>query len=172
MEPRMPAFDSLKFALTNSPVLAYPLPSGDFILDTDASNFGLGSVLSQIQNCQEKFIGYFSKRLSKPERNYCVTRKELLVTQYLYGRNFLVRTDHAALKWLLQFKNPEGQVAKWLKRLQEFDFVVEHRAGKSHGNADALSRRPCPENCGHCSRAEEMEAAVKRTTIVGSPKRF
>lgn len=57
--------------------------------------------------------------LSKPEKNYCVTRCELLAVvksvfhfyNYLYGRKFLFRTDHAALKWLLQFKNPKGQVA-------------------------------------------------------------
>lgn len=109
--------------------------------------------------------------LSKPERNYCVTRRELLAVvksvehfyKYLYGRKFLLRTDHAALKWLLQFKNPEGQVARWIERLQEYDFDTEHRAGTSHKNADALSRRPCPEDCQHCSRAE---AKARRTTVI------
>ncbi|XP_074039503.1 uncharacterized protein [Leptinotarsa decemlineata] len=72
------SFKKLKTALINAPVLSYPLPDGKFILDTDASNVGLGAVLSQIQDGQEKVIGYFSKTLSKPERNYCVTRRELL----------------------------------------------------------------------------------------------
>ncbi|KAG5891946.1 hypothetical protein JTB14_002222 [Gonioctena quinquepunctata] len=106
------SFRKLKGALINAPVLSYPLPNGKFILDTDASNVGLGAVLSQIQEGQEKVIGYFSKTLSKPERNYCVTRRELLAVvkgvehfyKYVYGRRFLLRTDHAALKWLLQFK--------------------------------------------------------------------
>lgn len=62
---------------------------------------------------------------------------------YLYGRHFKVRTDHGALRWLLNFKNPEGQIARWFELLSSYDFVVEHRAGRSHGNADALSRRPC-----------------------------
>ncbi|KAG5885094.1 hypothetical protein JTB14_003968 [Gonioctena quinquepunctata] len=149
------SFRKLKGALINAPILSYPLPKGKFILDTDASNVGLGAVLSQIQKGQEKVIGYFSKTLSKPERNYCVTRRELLAVvkgvehfyKYVYGRRFLLRTDHAALKWLLQFKNPEGQVARWIERLQEFDFEIEHRAGTSHKNADALSRRPCPDDC-------------------------
>ncbi|KAG5896017.1 hypothetical protein JTB14_007582 [Gonioctena quinquepunctata] len=118
------SFRKLKGALINAPVLSYPLPNGKFILDTDASNVGLGAVLSQIQEGQEKVIGYFSKTLSKPERNYCVTRRELLAVvkgveyfyKYVYGRRFLLRTDHAALKWLLQFKNPEGQVARWIER--------------------------------------------------------
>ncbi|KAG5889429.1 hypothetical protein JTB14_032762 [Gonioctena quinquepunctata] len=72
------SFRKLKGALINAPILSYPLPKGKFILDTDASNVGLGAVLSQIQEGQEKVIGYFSKTLSKPERNYCVTRRELL----------------------------------------------------------------------------------------------
>jgi len=54
-----------------------------------------------------------------------------------------VRTDHAALKWIQQFKEPEGQIARWLEYLQEFDFQTEYRPGKWHGNADALSRLQC-----------------------------
>ncbi|KAG5899439.1 hypothetical protein JTB14_033630 [Gonioctena quinquepunctata] len=168
------SFRKLKGALINAPILSYPLPKGKFILDTDASKVGLGAVLSQIQEGQEKVIGYFSKTLSKPERNYCVTRRELLAVvkgvehfyKYVYGRRFLLRTDHAALKWLLQFKNPEGQVARWIERLQEFDFEIEHRAGTSHKNADALSRRPCPDDCSHCRRAEEKEATLCRTAAM------
>lgn len=167
------AFGRLKQALTTAPILSYPQTSGKFILDTDASNTAIGGVLSQVQNGQEKVIGYFSKVLSKPERNYCVTRRELLAAvksmehfyKYLYGREFLLRTDHAALKWLLQFKNPEGQVARWIERLQEYNFTVEHRAGKSHNNADALSRRPCPSDCKHCSKIEEKEFCL-RTTVM------
>lgn len=157
------AFDNLKKALTSAPILSYPRLDGQFILDTDASNTAIGGVLSQRQEGQEKVIGYFSKVLSKAERNYCVTRRELLAVvkaaehfyKYLYGRSFLLRTDHAALKWLVNFKNPEGLIARWIERLQEYQFDIEHRAGMVHRNADALSRRPCPEDCPHCFRAEE-----------------
>ena len=167
------AFEELKSALSSAPILSYPRPNEEFILDTDASNFGIGGVLSQIQDGHERVIGYFSKVLSKPERNYCVTRKELLAVvksvehfhKYLYGRRFLLRTDHAALMWLLRFKSPEGQVARWIERLQEYDFTSEHRAGTKHRNADALSRRPCPGDCKHCSRVEDKDACVLRTTI-------
>ena len=167
------AFNTLKVALTTAPILSYPLSDGKFILDTDASNVGLGAVLSQIQDGQEKVIGYFSKTLSKPERNYCVTRRELLAViksvehfyKYLYGRKFLLRTDHAALQWLLKFKNPEGQVARWIERLQEYDFETQHRAGHIHCNADTLSRRPCPTDCKHCQRTERKEVQVSRTTV-------
>jgi hypothetical protein len=74
---------------------------------------------------------------------------------YLYGRHFKVRTDHGSLTWLLNFKNPEGQLARWFELLSSYDFTIEHRAGLSHSNADALSRRPCADgDCKHCTRAE------------------
>ncbi|XP_076230291.1 uncharacterized protein LOC143176614 [Nomia melanderi] len=72
------AFEELKRRLEETPVLAYPWMDADFVLDTDASNFAIGAVLSQIQNGEERVIAYFSKTLGKAERNYCVTRKELL----------------------------------------------------------------------------------------------
>ncbi|GBM30021.1 Retrovirus-related Pol polyprotein from transposon 297 [Araneus ventricosus] len=157
------SFNSLKQALTSSPILTYPRTDKDFILDTDASNEGIGAVLPQNTGNEERVIAYFSKSLGKPERNYCVTRKELLAIvksiehfhHYLYGRKFLLRTDHASLRWLLNFKEPEGQIARWIQRLQEYDFEIQHRKGTSHGNADALSRRPCKESCKHCTNAEK-----------------
>ena len=149
------AFQQLQRALTTSPVLSYPTRTDQFILDTDASDSGLGAVLSQVQDGREKVIAYFSKTMTKVERRYCVTRKELLAVvssvklfqHYLYGRRFLVRSDHGALRWLLNFRNPVGQVARWLAVLGTYDFEIQHRAGVSHGNADGLSRRPCQE-CG------------------------
>ncbi|GFU81391.1 retrovirus-related Pol polyprotein from transposon 412 [Trichonephila clavipes] len=156
------SFLQLKEALTSSPILIYPQPDKPFILDTDASNESVGAVLSQEIDGQERVVAYWSKCLSKPERNYCVTRKELLAIvkaiehfhHYLYGQKFLLRTDHASLTWLMNFRNTEGQVARWIQRLNEYYFDIRHRKGSSHGNADALSRRPCPENCRHCSRVE------------------
>jgi hypothetical protein len=53
--------------------------------------------------------------------------------------NALVRSDHGALRWLLNFKNPEGQIARWFEILAAYDFEIEHRAGRSHANADAMS---------------------------------
>ena len=88
--------------------------------------------------------------MSKAQRRYCTTDRELLAVvqavkhfkHYLYGRHFLIRTDHGALKWLLNFRQPEGKIARWLTALGTFDFSIEHRAGSKHGNADGLSRRP------------------------------
>ena len=114
------AFQRLKYLLTSTPILGYPTPDGKFIIDTDASEKGIGAVLSQEQNGQEKVIAYFSRTLSRTEQNYCVTRRELLAMvkgiehfhYYLYGRRFTVRTDHASLRWLLNFRQPEGQIAR------------------------------------------------------------
>ncbi|GBM00489.1 Transposon Ty3-G Gag-Pol polyprotein, partial [Araneus ventricosus] len=171
------SFNSLKQALITSPVLTYPRTDKEFILDTDASNEGIGAVLSQKIGNEECVIAYFSKSLGKPERNYCVTRKKLLAIvksiehfhHYLYGRKFLLLTDHASLRWLLNFREPEGQIARWIQRLQEYDFEIQHRKGTSHGNADALSRRPCKESCKHCTNAEkkfgmETDISVKVLT--------
>jgi hypothetical protein len=72
------AFKSLKGALCTAPILAYPHPGERFIVDTDASNVRIGGVLSQEQDGQERVIAYYSKTLNKAERNYCVTRHELL----------------------------------------------------------------------------------------------
>ena len=115
----------------------------------------------KIQDGNEKVIGYFSKSLSKPEIRYCVTRKELLSVvlsilhfhHYLYGRQCKVRSDHGALSWLLNFKIAEGQIARWLQLLGTYDFEIEHRAGRIHNNADALSCRPCGgQECPHCDK--------------------
>ena len=160
------AFDSLKQALVSAPILSYPEEDGQFILDTDASLVGLGAVLSQIQNGQEKVISYYSRAFSRAEKQYCVTRRELLAIisslkhfhHYLYGRKILIRSDHGALRWLLNFKNPEGQMTRWFEVLASYDFVIMHRLGRNHGNADALSRRPCVSHqCSHCERVEKNQ---------------
>lgn len=176
------AFTQLKTDLTEAPILAYPDAEQPFIVDTDASNVGVGAVLSQSVGGVERAVAYFSRTLNRAERNYCVTRRELLAVvlalrqfrPYLHGSHFLVRTDHASLTWLLNFKNPEGQVARWLEALQEYDFEIQHRPGRLHANADALSRRPCAVlECRYCQRQEERDqpltvAAIQTADCEGS----
>jgi len=132
-------------------MFAYPDYSKAFILDTDASDTGIGAVLSkEVDDGRERVIAYGSKLLSKPERRYCTTRRELLAVVYftrhfrafLMGQKFTLCTDHGSLTWLTNFKDPEGQLARWLEQLQEFDFEIVHKRGKKHTNADALSRQP------------------------------
>ena len=99
-----------------------------------------------------------------------MTRRELLAVvefvhhfrPYLLGREFTLRTDHGSLVWLRNFKEPEGQLARWLEKLQEYNFVITHRKGTSHRNADALSRvLPCKQ----CGRANHIDEGEEITTV-------
>lgn len=157
------AFAALKAALTSAPVLAYPKCDGKrFILDTDASDMAVGAVLSQEQNGQEVVIAYMSKTMNKHEQSYCVTRKELLAVvtalrnfhSYLYGQEILLRTDNAAVSWMRSLKTPSGQMARWLQEVSTYNLIVTHRPGRKHGNADALSRKPC-QACLHQQKLNE-----------------
>ena len=129
------ALTELKNRLTSAPILAFPDFSKPFILDTDACDSGIGAVLSQQdEDGSERVIAYASWALSKPERNYCVTRRELLAVvysthhfrQYLLGRHFTLRTDHHSLSWLRNFREPAGQLARWLEQLQQYSFSMIH----------------------------------------------
>ncbi|KAJ8364795.1 hypothetical protein SKAU_G00136260 [Synaphobranchus kaupii] len=110
------AFTQLQTALTRAPVLAYPDVQKAFIVDTNASNMGVGAVLSQQGEEGERAVAYYSRALNRAEKNYCVTRRKLLAVveavrhfrPYLHGSHFLIRTDHASLTSLLNFKQPEG----------------------------------------------------------------
>ena len=163
-EAEQNSFELLQQKLVTAPVLGYPDPSQTYILDTDASGFGVGAVLSQEQQGVERVVAYYSKTLSPPERNYCVTRRELLATvkamkhfkPYFYGRKFRLRTDHASLRCLCRSKDPSNQVARWLEILAEFSYTLEHRAGVRHGNADSLSRQAC-EDCRQCELIERRD---------------
>jgi hypothetical protein len=169
------AFGKLKEKLTHAPILCHPEFSNTFILDTDASNKAIGGVLSQIIDGDERVIAYASRTLSKTERRNCVTRKELLAVvqfikhfrHFLYGRQFLIRTDHSSLQWLLRFKNPEGQLARWLEVISLYNMVIKHRPGVQHRNVDALSRIPCHQ-CGFVENWETTPEVVKTINIQDS----
>jgi transposase InsO family protein len=143
------AFDTLKHRLSTAPVRMLPRFDRKFILDTDASGYAISGVLSQADDDgSEHPVAYFSRTLSKEEQNYSTTRRELLAVIesmeyfriYLIGRRFLLRTDHASIRWLTNFNDPTGQLARWLARLAAFDYEFQHRPGRFHANADALSR--------------------------------
>ena len=145
------AFMALRALLIKAPVLAFPKEDLPYIVDTDASDYGIGGVLSQCIEGTEHVIAYYSKSLNPAQQKYCTTRRELLAVVatldhfkgYVWGPKFLVRTDHAALVWLKNLKNIQGMLARWLAKLQQFHFDIIHRPGAQHGNADGLSR--CPQ---------------------------
>ena len=160
------AFYTLRESLIHAPILAFPTETGQYILDTDASNFGLGGVLSQIQDEVERVVAYCS---------CCTIKREMLADvamciqfrSYLGGAKFTLRTDHKSLVWLHQFKDTEGMMARWLHALQQFQLSIIHRPGRDHGNADGLSRVPASP-CRQCTRPD-CPPVVEVTESVDQP---
>ena len=138
------AFYDLKNALVIAPVLKFPDFSKQFILTTDASNCGLGAVLSQDGHpCL-----FISRTLNKAEEKYTTSEKELLaivwamkrLRQYLLGKKFKIQTDHRALVWLHNVKDPSSRLLRWRLRMEEYEYEIEYVKGKENKVADCLSR--------------------------------
>lgn len=142
------AFETLKQKLVEAPVLQYPDFGRPFILTTDASQFAIGSILSQGTPGQDRPIAYASRTLNKAEQAYSTTEKELLsivwavknFRPYLLGRQFKIYTDHMPLTWLFNVKDPGSRLIRWRIKLAEYQYEVIYKTGKSNTNADALSR--------------------------------
>ncbi len=162
------AFNCIKRCLTTKPILGYPDFSREFIIYTDASGYGIGAVLAQMQTPplpdqtetseadtaesgdREVVIAYTSKHLNEREAKWSTTEKECFAIvhaievfrPYLYGRSFTVFTDHRPLEWLMSKPEPAGRLQRWALKIQEYDMKIGYRPGKSHQNADCLSRIP------------------------------
>ena len=168
-EETQEAFEKLKKHLSSTPILAFPDVKEPFILYTDASLTAMGAVLAQVQDGKERAICYASKAFSKSRTNYSATKRELLASvtftrhfkHYLLGRKFKIVTDHRALQWLHNFKDPDGLTARWLEKLAAFDYEVQHRPGKSIGHADGLSRIPIVNQVTTSSSTEKPDEPMK-----------
>ncbi|CAM4612755.1 unnamed protein product [Leuciscus chuanchicus] len=143
------AFTQLKAALCGGPLLHAPDFSLPFILQTDASDRGMGAVLSQEVEGEERPVLYISRKLSKRETMYSTIEKECLAIRwavltlryYLLGREFTLCSDHAPLQWLHRMKDTNARITRWYLALQPFKFQVIHRPGAQMAVADFLSRR-------------------------------
>ena len=170
------SFAAVKQLFKETPVLRYPNDFGHFILDTDASNESIGAALSQVQDGVEVPLAFASNTMSKAQRNYCTTKRELLAVivytkkfkHFLWGSDFTLRTDHSSLRWLLNFKDAEGMIGRWLAHLSEFGLTheqIQHRPGVKHINADALSRKPVQKcnntSCDDCGAHNAIMAGVR-----------
>lgn len=142
------AFEKCKELLTNAPLLQFPDFTKPFVLTTDASNFAIGAVLSQGPIGSDKPIAYASRTLNDAETRYSTIEKELLAIvwatkhfrPYLYGKKFIIYTDHRPLTWVKSITEPNSKLTRWKLRLSEFDYDIKHKEGKQNCNADALSR--------------------------------
>ncbi|WUR04295.1 endonuclease [Vairimorpha necatrix] len=143
------AFEDLKRLLTEETIRYKINLRKPFILTTDASEQGIGAILSQIgDDGKEHFVSAFSKSLEKAHKNYSTTDKELLAVvkgienyrHYLLGREFILKTDHKALTYLWEAKNPTSRLLRWAMKLQEYAFQSTYIKGEVNG-ADGLSRQ-------------------------------
>ncbi|KAL4125776.1 hypothetical protein QTP88_010016 [Uroleucon formosanum] len=142
------AFEKLKIILCNEPLLQYLDFEKPFIITCDASNYAVGCVLSQGVIPADLPIAYASRTLNKAEINYSTTEKELVAIMfgvkqfrpYVYGQKFTIITDHKPLTWLFSVKDPGSRLLRWRIKLDEFDYEIQYKSGKTNLNADALSR--------------------------------
>lgn len=141
------SFENLKNIIASPPILQYPDLSENrqFILQTDASNYSIGAVLC---NQNKPPIAFASRNLNKAELNYPTIEKELLAIvwatkhfrPYLYGRKFIIQTDHKPLIYLFGMRDPSSRLMKFRLILEEYDFIVEYVKGSENVAADAMSR--------------------------------
>ncbi|KAJ0495336.1 putative nucleotidyltransferase, Ribonuclease H [Helianthus annuus] len=139
------AFTALKSVVTQAPCLALPDFSLVFQVECDASGLAIGGVLSQ----RSRPIAFFSEKLSDTRRHYSTYDKEFYAIvrsleywrHYLLPAEFILYSDHQALKFIQGQAKLNPRHAKWVETLQDFSFVIRHKSGSANSVADALRRR-------------------------------
>ena len=142
------AFQEIKSKLLSPEILQFPDYNKEFIVTTDASKIACGAILSQNHGDIDLPISFASRTFTKGESNKSTIEQELLAIHwaithfrpYLYGRRFIVRTDHRPLVYLFSMKDPSSRLTRMRLDLEEFNFEVHYVPGKSNVGADALSR--------------------------------
>uniref|UniRef100_A0ABD2W254 Reverse transcriptase RNase H-like domain-containing protein n=1 Tax=Trichogramma kaykai TaxID=54128 RepID=A0ABD2W254_9HYME len=138
------AFNKCKELITNAPTLQYPDFDKKFHITSDASNVVVGAVLFQGGHPNS----FFSRTLNSAEQNYSTIEKELLAIveacrnfrPYVYGRKFIIETDHKPLRWLWSLKIPNSKFIRWMIKLEEYDYEVKYRKGCKNHVAHGLRR--------------------------------
>ncbi len=167
------AFQQLKQRFTTAPILHHPNPDLEFTVEVDASNTGIGAILSQRQGNPSKLFpcAFFSRKLTPAERNYDVGDRELLAMKaaleewrhWLEGAKvpFIVLTDHRNLEYIRSAKRLNPRQARWSLFFSRFDFKVTYRPGSKNGKADALSRQ-----FDHLPASSSVEPMLPPTVIL------
>ncbi|XP_054832355.1 uncharacterized protein K02A2.6-like [Eublepharis macularius] len=182
------AFEAVKKLLSSESVLTHFDEKKPIVLACDASPYGIGAVLShRMHTGHEAPIAYFSRTLSAAERNYAQIDKEALAIvagvkkfhDYLYGRKFLIATDHKPLLGLLSPDKQTPQILsprmlRWTVFMSAYSYDLQHRPGKAMGHADALSRLPLadqgtdPSPAHHIMLLEDLPSPPLRASDVAS----
>ena len=139
------AFTKVKGVLSKQPILKLPDLDKEFILQTDASNVGIGACLLQQHEGVKHPVLYASKKLLGRERNYPVGEREALATvqkmhRFLYGKHFVLETDHRPLQYLNSAHSKSPRLMRWSLPLQTYHFTIRYIRGKDNFCADYLSR--------------------------------
>ena len=157
------AFQAAKDALQSDSLLVHYDTRKPLLLACDASDYGIGAVLSHVVgDGQEQPIAYISRTLTPAEKHYSQLEKEALAIifavkkfhRYLLGRHFVIESDHQPLKTLFGESNriphmASSRIVRWAIILSAYDYTIKHKSGKYLGNADALSRLPSPVTTQH-----------------------
>ncbi|XP_068240937.1 uncharacterized protein [Palaemon carinicauda] len=142
------SFVMLKNILSSHPIVRLPDLTKDFVLPVDASNVGLGAILMQYVDGERWPVQYASRKLKGAEQNYSVIEKECLAVvwavkkfyQYLYGKAFVIESDHQPLKYLNSAGHINSRLMRWAMYLQQFEYTIHNIPGKENVGPDCLSR--------------------------------
>ena len=167
------AFDALKQALTSAPLLVHPDPQRQWTVQTDASGYAIGAVLSQKQDDDTlRPVAFWSHKLNSAARNYSATERELMAIveavrqwrAYLHGSPYpvLLKSDHKPLVYLNSKQQLGQRLSRWMEELCDLTFEIGYVKGKDNAVADALSRRSDHETKG----AEAAEPATLRVKLM------
>jgi hypothetical protein len=176
------AFEEVKAIMTNPPVLTLFDSSARSVVEVDSSAFAMGAVLkNRYEDGSEKVVAYASKCLNPAQTRYCTTRRELLGIifalktwrHFLIGRPVIIRTDHAALQYLLKGKTLTNQLARYLDFVADYMIEIEWISGGKNAIADFLSRMSCSDSCKQChaspARVRYMRSARDGTWLDRQP---
>ena len=178
------AFQAAKDALQTDAVLVHYDPAKPLVIACDASQYGIGAVLSHtMEDKQERPVAYVSRTLSPAEKRYSQLEKEALAIvfavkkfhKYVYGRHFEIESDHRPLSFLFSENKGVPQMAsariqRWAITLSAYHYTIRYKAGKHLGNADAFSRLPRPVTIANDHVPEELELLMNHlsATSIGA----
>ena len=162
------AFHKIKDELSSNRILAWYDPAADTKVSADASAYGLGAVLLQIQGGQWKPVVYASRSLTETESRYAQIEKEALAStwacerfsDYILGKSIVIESDHKPLLNNKSLDTLPPRILCFHLRLMRFDYTVCHVPGKSLYTADTLSRAPLPHSARDCCNADFIEEQI------------